>query len=222
MSITRDDLVERARALVPALRERAETAEKERRMPEETHRDFLEADLYRLFQPRRFGGHEMDLGLMVDVAAEVGRGCGSSAWNLTNLAVQAWIHGMHRPETQEEVWGDAPKALIASSFPGKGSSVKRVDGGLVVDGLWSFASGVDVADWKNLQIFVPKEGGPPDHYFGLIPKSDYEIVDDWFVTGLAATGSRSIKLSDVFIPDKRLQFTPNIKGGETPGSAINP
>ena len=87
--------------------------------------------------------------------------------------------------------------------------------------VWS-ASGVDVADWNNLQIFVPKEGGPPDHYFGLMPKSDYEIVDDWFVTGLAATGSRSIKMTEVFIPDERLQFTPNIKGGETPGSAINP
>jgi 3-hydroxy-9,10-secoandrosta-1,3,5(10)-triene-9,17-dione monooxygenase len=129
---------------------------------------------------------------------------------------------MHVPEVQEEIWGDNPDALIASAFPGKGSSVKRVDGGMVVDGLWSFASGVDVADWNNLQIFVPQEGGPPQHYFGLIPKDDFEVVDDWFVTGLAATGSRSIKLSEVFIPDRRLQFTSNIKGGETPGSAINP
>lgn len=222
MDITREDLIDRARSLVPALRERAASAEKDRRMPIETHQDLLDADLYRMFQPKRFGGHEMDLGLMVDVAAELGRGCGSSTWNLTNLAVQGWIQGMHQPDVQEEVWGDNSKALIASSFPGKGSSVKRVDGGLVVDGLWSFASGVDVADWNNLQIFVPCEGGPPDHYFGLVPKSDYEIVDDWFVTGLAATGSRSIKLSEVFIPDRRLQFTPNIKGGETPGSAINP
>ena len=222
MDVTREEFVERASALVPALRERAATAEQDRRMSEETHEDFLAADLYRIFQPKRFGGYEMDLGLMVDVAAEVGRGCGSSAWNLTNIAVQGWIQGMHLPEVQEEVWADNPKALIASSFPGKGSSVKWVDGGLVVDGLWSFASGVDFADWNNLQIFVPREGGPPDHYFGLVPKSEFEIVDDWFVTGLAATGSRSIKLSEVFIPERRLQFTSNIKGGDSPGSAINP
>lgn len=222
MDVTREEFVERASALVPALRARAATAEQDRRMSEETHEDFLAADLYRIFQPKRFGGYEMDLGLMVDVAAEVGRGCGSSAWNLTNIAVQGWIQGMHLPEVQEEIWADNPKALIASSFPGKGSSVKWVDGGLVVDGLWSFASGVDFADWNNLQIFVPREGGPPDHYFGLVPKSEFEIVDDWFVTGLAATGSRSIKLSEVFIPERRLQFTSNIKGGDSPGSAINP
>ncbi len=222
MELTRDDFIERAKALVPALRERAGKAEEERRMPAETHQDCLDAELHRLFQPKKFGGYEMDLGLMVDVAAELGRGCGSSTWNLTNIAVQGWIQGMHLPEVQEEIWGDNPKALIASSFPGKGSSVKRVDGGMVVDGLWSFGSGVDVADWNNMQIFLPQEGGPPLHYFGLVPRSDFEIVDDWFVTGLAATGSRSIQLDEVFIPDRLLQFTSNIKGGESPGSAINP
>lgn len=222
MDLTHEDFVQRARDMVPALRERAADTEAERRVPQQTHREFLDAHLYRMFQPKRFGGYEMDLSLMVDVAAELGRGCGSSTWNLTNIAVQSWIQGMHKPEVQEEIWADDPDALIASAFPAKGSSVKQVDGGLVVDGLWSFASGVDVADWNNLQIFVPQEAGPPHHYFGLIPKSDYEIVDDWFVTGLAGTGSRSIKLTEVFIPERRLQFTPNIKGGDTPGSAINP
>ena len=175
-----------------------------------------------MFQPKKFGGYEMDLALMVDVAAETGRGCGSSTWNLTNIAVQGWIQGMHVPEVQEEIWGDNPDALIASAFPGKGATAKRVDGGIEVDGIWSFASGVDVADWNNLQIFLPQEVGPPDHYFALVPKMDYEIVDDWFVTGLAGTGSRSIAMDQVFIPDIRLQFTPNIKGGPSPGSGINP
>ena len=218
----REDFIERARALVPGLRERAADAEAARRMPDATHQEFLDAHLYRLFQPKRHGGYEMDLALMVDVAMEIGRGCGSSCWNLTNIAVQGWIHGMHLPEVQDEVWGDNPAALIASAFPGQGSSVKRVDGGMVVDGTWSFASGVDFADWNNLQIFLPKEGGPPDHFFALVPKSDYEIVDDWYVTGLVATGSRSILMKEVFIPERRIQFTPNIKGGDSPGSVINP
>ena len=218
----REDFIERARELVPALRERAAQAEAERRIPDETHREFVDSGLYRMFQPERFGGFEMDLALMVDVAFELGRGCGSSTWNLTNIAVQAWINGMHYPETQEELWGDNQAALIASSFPGPGSSVKRVDDGFVVDGTWNFASGVDVADWNNLQIFLPTEGGPPEHYFALVPKSDYEIVDDWFVTGLAGTGSRSIAMKEVFIPQHRAQFTPNLRGGGSPGSAITP
>ena len=128
----REDFIERARGLVPALRDRATQTEADRRVPDETHQDYLNAELYRMFQPERFGGHEMDLALMVDVGAEVGRGCGSSAWNLTNIAVQGLIGGMHNPETQEELWGDNPNALIASSFPGPGSSVKQVDDGLLV------------------------------------------------------------------------------------------
>jgi 3-hydroxy-9,10-secoandrosta-1,3,5(10)-triene-9,17-dione monooxygenase len=218
----RDDFIQRAKDLVPALRQRAAQTEADRRVPAETHQNFLDAQLYRMFQPERYGGHEMDLALMVDVAAEIGRGCGSSVWNLCNLAVQSWIAGMHYPETQEELWADNPNALIASSFPGRGSSVKKVDDGLVVNGTWNFASGVDMADWNNLQIFLPQEGKPPVHYFALVPKSDYEIVDDWFVTGLAGTGSRSITLNEVFIPERRAQFTPNIRGGDSPGSTINP
>lgn len=218
----REDFIQRAHDLVPALRDRAAQAEADRRLPDETYRDFMDAELYRMFQPERFGGYEMDLGLMLDVAVEIGRGCGSSVWNLTNLAVQNWIIGMHYPETQEEVWGDNPTALIASSFPGPGSNVKKLDDGLLVDGTWSFASGVDAADWNNLQIFLPQEAGPPHHYFALVPKSDYEIVDDWFVTGLAATGSRSITLKEVFIPNHRALFTPKIRGGGSPGSFINP
>ena len=57
-------------------------------------------------------------------------------------------------------------------------------------GDWDFASGVDYADWNNLQIFLPQEGKPPEHYFALVPKSDYDIVDDWYVTGLAAMFAR--------------------------------
>ena len=220
--MNRDDFIEKARALVPVLRERAAKTEAERRISDATHKDFLDAHLYRMFQPARFGGYEMDLALMVDVAMEIGRGCGSSCWGLTNIAAQGWIQGMHLPEVQEEIWGDNHAALIASAFPGKGSSVKKVDGGMVVNGTWSFSSGVDFADWINLQIFLPKESGPPDHFYALVHKSDYEIIDDWYVTGLAGTGSRSILVTEVFIPERRIQFTPNIKGGDSPGSVLNP
>lgn len=218
----REDLIEQACGLIPILRERAEKTEADRRISDETHQAFLDAGFYRMFQPKRLGGLEMDLSMMVEITGEIGRGCGSSAWNLSNLAVQNWVAGMHHPETQEELWGDNPAALIASSFPGPGCSVKRVDGGLLVNGTWSFASGVDFADWNNLQIFLPQEGRPPEHYFALVPKSDYEVVDDWFVTGLAGTGSRSITLNEVFIPERRTLFTPKLRGGESPGSAVNP
>ena len=104
------------------------------------------------------------------------------------------------------------------------NSRPRTDGGLLANGLWSFASGVDFADWNNMQVFVPPATGegPPEHRFALVPKTDYEIVDDWFSPGLAGTGSRSIKLDNVFIPEHRTIPSTELMGGPSPGSAINP
>jgi 3-hydroxy-9,10-secoandrosta-1,3,5(10)-triene-9,17-dione monooxygenase len=85
---SREETLQRARAMVPVLRERALQADRDRIIPVETHRAFEAAGFYRLFQPARYGGYEMPIGMMVEVAAELGRGCGSSAWIFTNLAVQ--------------------------------------------------------------------------------------------------------------------------------------
>jgi len=208
--------------MVPMLRTRALETDRDRIVPLETHRAFEAAGFYKLFQPARYGGYEMPIGMMVDVAAELGRGCGSSAWIFTNLAVQNWIIGMHQPAAQEDVWGRNPDALAASCFPVKGGVARRVDGGLMLNGTWSFASGIDFADWENLQVFIPKAQGPPDHRFVLAPKTDFRIEDDWFVTGLSGTASKSIVLTDVFVPDHRVLDTQLIMGGPSPGSAVNP
>ena len=217
-------MVDRARDMIPVLRARARDAELDRAVPRETVEQFAEEGFFRIHQPERFGGFGWDIGMMVRLGAELGQGCGSSCWIFSNLAVQNWILGMNRPEAQEDVWGSDPLALVASSFPTQGGKVERAEGGLIANGLWSFASGVDFADWNNMQDIVPSESGdgPPEHRFALVPKSDYEIVDDWFSPGLAGTGSRSIRLDNVFIPEHRTVPSTKLMGGPSPGSAINP
>ena len=219
---SRDEILDRARAMVPTLRSYALQAERERLIPRQTHETFRDAGFYRLFQPARYGGYEMPIGMMVEVAGELGRGCGSSAWIFSNLAVQNWIIGMHHPQAQEDVWGANPDALAASSFPTQGGAGRYVEGGLVLSGVWSFASGIDFVDWENLQCFIPKQGGPPDHRFVLVPKSDFTIKNDWRATGLAGTGSKSIVCDNVFVPEHRVLNTQLIGGGPSPGSAVNP
>jgi 3-hydroxy-9,10-secoandrosta-1,3,5(10)-triene-9,17-dione monooxygenase len=219
---SRDEILDRARAMVATLRSHALQAERDRLIPRRTHEQFRDAGFYRLFQPARYGGYEIPIGMMVEVAGELGRGCGSSAWIFTNLAVQNWIIGMHDPQAQEDVWGANPDALAASSFPTQGGTGRYVEGGLVLNGVWSFASGVDFADWENLQCFIPKGGGPPDHRFVLLPKRDFTIKDDWRATCLAGTGSKSIVCDNIFVPEHRVLNTQLIGGGPSPGSAVNP
>jgi alkylation response protein AidB-like acyl-CoA dehydrogenase len=218
----RDEILDRARAMVPTLRSYALQAEREWLIPRQTHEAFRDAGFYRLFQPARYGGYEMPIGMMVEVAGELGRGCGSSAWIFSNLAVQNWIIGMHHPQAQEDVWGANADALAASSFPTQGGAGRYVEGGLVLSGVWSFASGIDFVDWENLQCFIPTQGGPPDHRFVLVPKSEFTIKDDWRATGLAGTGSKSIVCDNVFVPEHRVLNTQLIGGGPSPGSAVNP
>src|SRR5262245_53944001 len=219
---SRDDLLDIARAMIPGLRQKALQTERDRVIPAETHKAFMDAGFYKVFQPERFGGFEMPISMLVEVGGELGRGCGSSAWIFTNLATQSWIIGMHQPQAQDDVWGSNPDALCASSFPTQGGSGRYVDGGIVLNGIWSFASGIDFADWENLQVFIPKENALPDHRFVLVPKQDFTIKDDWFVNGLSGTGSKSIVLKDVFVPNHRVLNTQLIYGGPSPGSAVNP
>ena len=100
---SREDLLQRARELVPVLRERAHQAELDRRVADATQQALVDAGLYHIFLPERWGGYEMDYTTSVDIAAELGRGCGSSAWIFTNLAQQSLVNGMKDPRAQEEL-----------------------------------------------------------------------------------------------------------------------
>ena len=109
---TREELLQRARDMVPVLRERAHQAEIDRRIPDVTQQAFHDAGFYRIFLPKRWGGFEMDYTTSIDIAAELGRGCGSSAWVFTNLAQQTLVDGMKDPRSQ----GRQPRCLGVVSF----------------------------------------------------------------------------------------------------------
>lgn len=209
-----ESLTEKAAAMVPVLLERQKEADKLRRIPDSTHRDFLDAGLYRIYQPRRYGGLECENRALIDIAGELGRGCGSSAWIFTNLVAQSLVLSMNCVEAQDDVWGENPEALIASGLSVTGAKTEPVEDGILLDGLWSFSSGVDFADWLHLQVFVPREEGPPEPRFALIPRGSFEVVDDWNATGLLATGSKSVRLNDVFVPDYRTVAAGVLSGGK--------
>ena len=217
----RESLTEKAAAMVPALLERQREADELRRIPDSTHRDFLDAGFYRIYQPKRFGGMECENRTIIDIAGELGRGCGSSAWIFTNLVAQSLVLSMNCREAQDDVWGDNPEALIASGLSVTGASTKPVEDGILLDGLWSFSSGVDFADWLHLQVFVPRDDGPPEPRFALIPRGSFEVVDDWNATGLLATGSKSVRLKDVFVPDYRTVAAGVLSGGKGLSRDIN-
>lgn len=221
--LTYEEAMRRARALVPALRERAARGEAAREMPAETVRDLHRTGLFRFLQPRRWGGMELPFVSIFDIPAELARGCASTAWNVGNLGIHHWMLALYDDRAQEEVWGKDPDALIASgiAFPqGRG---RAVDGGFVVSGFWNFSSGVDPAAWNMLAVTVRDGDRVVDHRMCLVPRSDYEIVDDWHVLGMRATGSKSVRATEIFVPEHRALCMYRVRGGgDFPGARGNP
>jgi len=217
-----DEAMRRARALVPTLRERADAAESLRQMPKETLDDLHRTGLLRFHQPRRWGGMEVDFVALFDLPAEVGRGCASTAWNVANLGVHHWMLALYDERAQAEVWDANPDAIIASgiAFPqGRG---RRVDGGVVISGYWNFSSGVDASDWNMLAAIIRDGDRIVDHRMCLVPRGEYEIVDDWTVLGMRSTGSKSVRVTDLFVPEHRALSMYLARGGsDFPGARAN-
>ena len=87
-------MIAKALSLVPQLRERAARTEELRHLPPETERDLHETGLFRMLQPKRIGGSELDYVALIDCAELLGRADASVAWNLANLASHHWMLGM--------------------------------------------------------------------------------------------------------------------------------
>ena len=199
------DLFERARALVPVLKERAAACEENRSLLDETIQDFVEAGFYRILQPAAHGGYEMHPMALYRIAMELAKGCPSSAWCLCLISVHNWEVALLDPKAGEDLWGIDDTVRISSSYAPFGA-IERVDGGFKVSGRWPWSSGCDHCEWVFLGGMVPvEEGEMPDHRAYLIPRSDYEIDDTWHVMGLRGTGSKDIVVKDAFVPEYRTQ-----------------
>lgn len=209
-----EDLLSRAREMIPDLRARARETEERRRIVEHTAKSFRDAGFFRVLQPSRYGGFEMDYGTHMRLAIEIGQGCASSAWVLSVIASHSWISGMFPPEAQDEIWAMEPDALLATSFLPVEPSVERVSGGLSLTGRWKFSSGVDLCRWAILMV--------PDNTFVVIPLAEARIEDTWYASGLAGTGSNDIVVEKLFVPEHRVLGISRLRGGPTPGSAVNP
>ncbi|WGR73694.1 MULTISPECIES: acyl-CoA dehydrogenase family protein [unclassified Bradyrhizobium] len=216
-------MIASARVLLPQLRERAARTEELRHLPPETERGLHDAGLFRMLQPKRVGGAELDYVALIDCAELLGQADASVAWNLANLASHHWMLGMFEPEAQDVVWSKDPDTLIASSFIFPAGRATKVEGGYRLHGSWPFSSGVASCEWNMLASIVSSddEADGIEYRIFLLPKSDYKILDTWNVAGLRGTGSCDVEVRDAFVPAYMTVAVGDLAGGPTPGSKVN-
>jgi 3-hydroxy-9,10-secoandrosta-1,3,5(10)-triene-9,17-dione monooxygenase len=216
-------MIAAARAMGPALRDRAGACKAEKRVSNETVTDFHTAGFFKILQPEQWGGYAMDPQVFYAVGLEVARHCPSSAWILGVIAVHNWQLAVFDDQAAQDVWSDDPSVLISSSYAPVGK-VKVVEGGFRLSGRWSFSSGSQHCKWAFLGAVVPTPEAPFDmanYRTFLVPISDYIIVDNWDVVGLQGTGSHDVVVDDVFVPAHRTHKSMDGFLCDNPGNAVN-
>src|SRR3984957_18424693 len=204
-SRTADDILQAAEDLVPLLRERAARADEARRPEAATPRPLQEAGFFHILKPRKYGGLELSEHEHARVTMTLARGCASTAWVFSildsdNMAILAFP-----AEVQEEIWGTNTYATLAGNTNlNPRAKAVRVDGGYRLTGDWGFCSGSDFSEWL---IFNAPAGEEGEGHMFLVPREDTTTIDDWFPTGMRGTGSRTMAVEDVFVPDHRVQAT---------------
>lgn len=216
-------VIERAKAMAPRLAERASEAERQGRVSAETIREMKEAGLFRVLQPKRFGGYELDPRVFYQVQMALAEGCMGTAWVYGVVGVHNWQLPLFPEQAQQDVWSSGTDLLIASTYMPTGKA-EPVEGGYRFSGRWGFSSGVEHCEWIFLGGLLPKKDGSGEieHATFLLPKSDYRYEENWDVLGLRASGSHDIVVEDAFVPAHRTHRTNDHTDEGCPGRETNP
>ena len=208
------EIVSAARELVPFLREQQGESDRLGRTPDETASRLQAAGVYSLATPAAYGGLQTSLVTWMEVITEIGRGDGGVAWGATLINSCNWIASLYPRTVTDEIFAKPGTRLSGVLMPRK-AKTRRVAGGIQIDeGMWMFNSGVYLADWDLLGIpLVNEEGAVIDHSIAAIPMSEVKILHDWDTIGIRGSGSSSVTVSNVFVPDEKLVSLPGLCQG---------
>ncbi|MFN0316496.1 MAG: acyl-CoA dehydrogenase family protein [Burkholderiales bacterium] len=180
-----------------------------------------EAGLIKVLQPKRCGGWEASLHDHIDVVEEVAYGCGSTGWCLGVYQAHSWLLGSFDVRAQDDVYGANPNAIVSAVIGPRGQA-RKVPGGYKLSGFWPFCSGCHHSDWVLLgEMVMGDDDAVPDSGVMVIPTKDVNIQDDWYTGGLTGTGSNSVTVKDLFVPEHRFLSVPAAIEGKTPGAHVH-
>lgn len=208
------------RSLLPEIGAASKGADGDRHLSIPLVNKMRDLGLFGLVMPKSLGGSELGFRDLVQVTTEIGTACGSAAWIYGVLAGHSWLINLFPEQAQQDIMAD-PKTLLGTVFRLGGEVVPEGDGYRLTGGSGRFCSGIDYATWVIIGNAVKYPDGTVEPRFFVIPRSEIEVVDDWFTMGMRGTGSRSIKIDSTFIPGHRSCKLSDMIAGTSPGSQIH-
>ncbi|MBV6286815.1 p-hydroxyphenylacetate 3-hydroxylase oxygenase component [Pseudomonas aegrilactucae] len=214
-------LLEDLKPLLPIIAANAARAEQERQVPAENIALLKGIGLHRAFQPQAYGGMEIPLPAFADCIALLAGACASTAWAMSLLCTHSHQLAMFPARLQEEIWGRDRNATASSSIAPFGR-VEEVEGGLLFSGEMGWSSGSDHAEWAIVGCRRTNAEGGQDYCFAVLPRSDYQIRDDWHAAGMKGSGTKTLLIDNAFVPEYRIQKAKDMMEGKSAGFGLYP
>lgn len=214
-------LFESLQTVLPAIAANAAKAEEMRMVPPENIEMLKGIGLHRAFQPKAYGGLEISLPEFADCIAALAGACASTAWAMSLLCTHSHQLAMFPKQLQDEVWGENPDATASSSIAPFGK-VEEVEGGVIFNGEMGWSSGSDHAEWAIMGCKRKDAEGTLNYCFAVLPRSDYEIRDDWYAVGMRGSGTKTLIVKDAFVPNHRIQTAKDMMEGRSAGFGLYP
>lgn len=217
---TKSELLAQVDALIPAIAARADEADRNRAVHDETIAELTQAGVFATIAPKVYGGYELGLDAYSEIIRKISAVSPSTGWVTSFLAGAAWRLLTFSKEAQEEIYGDRNYVLGAgSAVPIQ--KIERVSGGYRISGRSSWNSGASHAEWFTMNGLIFEEGKAPDMLIFALPRKDVAIIDNWHIMGMQATASNDLVVEDLFVPEHRAaRFFPAL-AGHSSGHAIH-
>lgn len=214
-------LLERLQEILPQIAANADKTEQLRRVPDENIALLKGIGLHKAFLPKPYGGYEVSLPEFSDCISALAGACGGTAWAFSLLCTHNHQLAMFSKQLQDEIWGDNPNATASSSIA-PFSTIEEVEGGIRISGEMGWSSGCDHADWAIVGCNRFNAAGEKIYSFAVLPRSDYDIVDNWYAMAMKGSGSKQLRLQNVFVPEHRIQAAKDMMEGRSAGFGLYP
>ena len=211
--ISKQELLERTQSLLPDIAKRTAYAAEHRILHPDTVKEIEEAGLLQALVPSKFGGHELNVDAMTDIARLLSQRCMSTGWVIGFFIGHNWMMTRFSEQVQREVFADKPSPRIPGQI---NPTVKAtpVKGGYELNGRASWLSGIMHAEWLFTGVHLEDQAPK----LALLKAGEYEVDDVWYMSGMEGTGSNDLVCNEVFVPEYRTVDVPDFIEGRTEGN----
>lgn len=216
-----DCLLEKIQEITPFLTQNSAKCEQNRMVSHENIEALQSIELHKAFIPKKYGGYELFLPEFSNCITELAKACGSTAWVYGLFSANNHTLTYFSEQLQDEIWKDGTNTFTACTIAPM-NTVEEVDGGIIINGEMGWSSGIDYADRVIIGCNRINSAGQKVYSLAVVPKGDYDIIDDWYAMGLKGTGSKTIRMTNVFILEYRIEAIMGLMGGKSSGACLYP